>query len=145
VEFELDIREDQNVWMVVGILAIALLLFGLGKIGKPVTPYEGSTARVMTLTDWKLIQAEEIYNAEIEILRSDVDSLVAALEAKSDPVRVSLLVKKISGDVTDGTPALATARQAVSQASLNVGDWSTGVQNREIAIASVQVAIALLQ
>ena len=145
MEFELDIREDQSVWMVAGILAIALLLFGLGKIGQPLTPYEGGVARVMNLADWQLIQAEEIYDAEIEVLRSDVDSLATALEAKSDPVRVSLLVKKISTDVADGTPALATARQALYQASLDVGDWSTGVLDRERAIASLQIAIALLQ
>ncbi len=145
MEFELDIREDQSVWMVAGILAIALLLFGLGKIGQPLTPYEGGVARVMNLADWRLIQAEEIYDAEIEVLRSDVDSLATALEAKSDPVRVSLLVKKISTDVADGTPALATARQALYQASLDVGDWSTGVLDRERAIASLQIAIALLQ
>ena len=78
-------------------------------------------------------------------LRADVDSLEAALEAKSDPVRVSLLIKKISADLKEGTPALATAREAVYQASLNVGDWSTGILDRENAIASVQVAIALLQ
>ncbi len=145
MEFELDIREDQSVWMVAGILAIALLLFGLGKIGQPLTPYEGGVARVMNLADWRLIQAEEIYGAEIEVLRSDVDSLATALEVKSDPVRVSLLVKKISTDVADGTPALATARQALYQASLDVGDWSTGVLDRERAIASLQIAIALLQ
>jgi hypothetical protein len=145
VEFELDIREDQSVWMVAGILAIALLLFGLGKIGQPLTPYEEGVARVMNLADWQLIQAEEIYDAEIEVLRVDVDSLATALEAKSDPVRVSLLVKKISTDVADGTPALATARQALYQASLDVGDWSTGVLDRERAIASLQIAIALLQ
>jgi len=131
--------------VVAGILSIALLLFGLGKIGRPLTPYEGGVARVMNLADWRLIQAEEIYDAEIEVLRADVDSLTTALEAKSDPVRVSLLVKKISADVADGTPALTTARQAVFQASLDVGDWSTGVLDRERAIASLQIAIALLQ
>lgn len=145
MEFELDVREDQTVWTIAILSIIALLLFGLGVIGRPVTPYEGDTARVMTSADWELIQAEEVYNAEIVILRRDVDSLVAALDAESDPVRVSLLVKKISGDVADGTPALATARQAVFQAALNVGDWSTGVLDREIAITSLQTAIALLR
>ena len=145
MEFELDVREDQTVWTIAILSIIALLLFGLGVIGRPVTPYEGDTARVMTSADWELIQAEEVYNTEIVILRRDVDSLVAALDAESDPVRVSLLVKKISGEVADGTPALATARQAVFQAALNVGDWSTGVLDREIAITSLQTAIALLR
>ena len=145
MEFELDIRENQSAWTVAGIFALVLLLFGLAKVGQPLTPYEGSTARVMTLADWRLIQAKDVYNAEAEILRSDVDGLAAALDAKSDPVRVSLLVKKISGDVTDGTPALATARQAVYQAALDVGDWSTGVLDRDTAISSLEVAIALLQ
>lgn len=145
MEFELDIREDQSAWTIAIILTAALLFFGLAKIGQPVTPYQGNMARVITLTDWQLIQAEEIYDTEIDILRSDVDSLVAALETKPDPVRVSLLIKKISGDVADGTPALATARQAVYQAALNVGDWSTGVLDRETAIASLQIALGLLQ
>ena len=145
MEFELDVREDQTVWVIAGLLVIAFLLFGVAVIGQPVTSYDAGVARVMTLTDWRFIQAEDIYNAEIAVLRNDVDSLIAALETTSDPVRVSLLVKKISGDVTDGTPALATARQAVFQAALNVGDWSTGVLDRETAIASLEVAIALLQ
>jgi hypothetical protein len=145
VEVELDIRKEQAVWAIASILVAALLLFSLAMIGRPVTPYEGDTARVIALTDWKLIQAEEVYNAEIEILRSDVDSLVTVINEKTDPVRASLLVKKISSDTKDGTPALATARQAVLQAALDVGDWSTGVLDREKAIAALEVAIMLLQ
>ena len=126
-------------------MVVALLVFGLAKIGQAVTPYENDTARVLTLTDWKLHKAEKVYNAELDILRSDVDELVTALDTKADPVRISLLVNKISADVADGTPALATARQAVFQAALDVGDWSTGVLARETAIASLEIAIALLQ
>jgi hypothetical protein len=144
VEFELDFREDQATWIVGIFLTIALVLFGLGKIGKPLTPYMGSSARVMGWSDWTLHKAEKIYTTEIAILRRDVELLTQVLEAKSNPVQVSLLVKQIGRDVVEGTPALASARAAVAQATLDVGDWSIGVLEREKAIQSLEIAIALL-
>jgi hypothetical protein len=144
VEFELDIREDKTAWYIGAFITIALLLFGLGKIGKPLTPYVGSTARVMGWSDWTLHKAEKIYTTEIVILRRDVELLAQVLEAKSNPVQVSLLVKQIGKDVVEGTPALASARAAVAQATLNVGDWSIGILEREKAIQSLEIAIALL-
>ena len=144
MEFELDFREDQATWIVGIFLTIALVLFGLGKIGKPLTPYMGSSARVMGWSDWTLHKAEKIYNTEIAILRRDVELLAQVLEAKSNPVQISLLVKQIGGDVVEGTPALASARLAVAQAALDVGDWSIGVLERDKAIQSLEIAIALL-
>ena len=144
MEFELDFREDQATWIVGIFLTIALVLFGLGKIGKPLTPYMGSSARVMGWSDWTLHKAEKIYTTEIAILRRDVELLTQVLEAKSNPVQVSLLVKQIGRDVVEGTPALASARAAVAQATLDVGDWSIGVLEREKAIQSLEIAIALL-
>jgi hypothetical protein len=144
VEFELDFREDQATWMVGIFLTVALVLFGLGKIGKPLTPYVSSTARVMGWSDWTLHKAEKIYNTERAILRRDVELLAQVLEAKSNPVQVSLLVKQIGRDVVEGTPALASARLAVAQATLDVGDWSIGILEREKAIQSLEIAIALL-
>jgi hypothetical protein len=144
VEFELDFREDQATWIVGIFLIIALTLFGLGKIGKPLTPYVGGAARVMGWSDWTLHKAEKIYKTEIAILRRDVELLAQVLEAKSNPVQVSLLVKQIGRDVVEGTPALASARLAVAQATLDVGDWSIGILEREKAIQSLEIAIALL-
>ena len=144
MEFELDFREDQATWAVGILLVIALVLFGLGKIGKPLTPYAGSTARVMGWSDWTLHKAEKIYNTEITILRRDVELLAQVLEAKSNPVQVSLLVKQIGRDIVEGTPALSSARVAVAQATLDVGDWSIGILEREKAIQSLEIAIALL-
>jgi hypothetical protein len=144
VEFELDIREDKTAWYIGAFITIALILFGLGKIGKPLTPYMGSTARVMGWSDWTLHKAEKIYATEIAILRRDVEFLVQVLEAKSNPVQVSLLVKQSGRDVVEGTPALVSARAAVAQAALDVGDWSIGILEREKAIQSLEIAIALL-
>jgi hypothetical protein len=144
VEFELDIREDKTAWYIGIFLSIALLLFGLGKIGKPLTPYMGSTARVMGWSDWTLHKAEKVYKIEREVLRRDVELLAQVLEAKSSPVQVSILVKQIGKDVEEGTPALASARSAVAQATLDVGDWSIGILEREQAIQSLEIAIALL-
>ena len=144
MEFELDFREDKTAWYIGAFLVIALFLFGLGKIGKPLTPYVGSTARVMGWSDWTLHKAEKIYKTEIAILRRDVELLAQVLEAKSNPVQVSLLVKQIEKDVSEGTPALASARAAVAQAAFDVGDWSIGILERERAIQSLEIAIALL-
>jgi hypothetical protein len=144
VEFELDFREDRATWVVGIFLVIALVLFGLGKIGKPLTPYMGSTARVMGWSDWTLHKAEKVYKTERTILRRDVELLAQVLEAKSNPVQVSLLVKQIERDIVEGTPALASARLAVAQAALDVGDWSIGILEREKAIQSLEIAIALL-
>ena len=144
MEFELDFRENKTAWYIGAFLVITLFLFGLGEIGKPLTPYVGSTARVMGWSDWTLHKAEKIYNTEIAILRRDVELLAQVLEAKSNPVQISLLVKQIGRDVVEGTPALASARLAVAQATLDVGDWSIGILEREKAIQSLEIAIALL-
>ena len=144
MEFELDFREDKTAWVIGIFLTVALVLFGLGKIGEPLTPYVGSTARIMGWSDWTLHKAEKIYNTEIAILRRDVELLAQVLEAKSNPVQISLLVKQIGRDVVEGTPALASARLAVAQATLDVGDWSIGILEREKAIQSLEIAIALL-
>ena len=144
MEFELDIREDKTAWYIGAFIAIALLLFGLGKIGKPLTPYVGSTASVMNWSDWTLHKAEKVYKTERTVLRKDVELLAQVLEAKSNPVQVSILVKQIGKDVDEGTPALALARAAVAQAALDIGDWSIGILEREQAIQSLEIAIALL-
>jgi len=144
VEFELDIREDKTAWYIGAFITIALLLFGLGKVGKPLTPYVGSAASVMSWSDWTLHKAEKVYKTERTLLRKDVELLAQVLEAKSNPVQVSILVKEIGKDVDEGTPALALARAAVAQAALDIGDWSIGILERERAIQSLEIAIALL-
>ncbi len=144
MEFELDFREDKTAWYVGAFITIALLLFGLGKIGKPLTPYMGDTASVMSWSDWTLHKAEKVYNTERAALRKNVELLAQVLETKSNPVQVSILVKQIGKDVAEGTPALASARSAVAVAALDVGDWSIGILERERAIQSLEIAVALL-
>ena len=145
MEFELDFRDNQPTWLLLGLFLLASLLFGLAKLGQAYTPYENGVARILHWEDWELRKAEKVYAAELQMLRNDADRLAQALESKSDPVQVSLLTKEILQDVSDGTPSLLPARQALAQAALDVRDWSTGLLDRDRAIASLQVAITLLQ
>ena len=145
MEFELDLKGNQS-GIVLGALALVIALaFVLASVGRPVTLYEGSTARVLNWSTWNLYKAEKQYRAQIAVLRSDVEELVKALEGCNNAVQVSLLVKQIEEDVADGVPALASARATLYQAALNVGDWSIGILSREEAIVSLELASALLQ
>ena len=144
MEFELDFRENQAVAIITGFLSLALLLFSSAQIGKPLTPYTGETAQVLSWADWTLHKAEKIYIEERDLLRKDAESLDQALESKSDPVSVSLLIKQIEEHISEGTPALSPARAALAQAALDTGDWSIGILEREKALGSLGIAIALL-
>ena len=145
MELELDFREDQATWYVGIFFAVLIMAFGLAKIGQPVTPYDGSTARILTWSDWTLLKAEKVYVAELEVLRADVDQLADAIESASNPIQVSLLVDRVLKDTNEGTPTLEVARLAVAQAALDVRSWSTGILDRDSAIASLETAISLLK
>ena len=145
MEFELDLKGNQS-GIVLGALALVIALtFVLATVGRPVTLYEGSTARVLNWSTWNLYKAEKRYKAQIAVLRSDVEELAKALDGRNNAVQVSLLVKQIEADVSEGVPALTSARAALYQAALDVGDWSIGILSREEAIASLELASALLQ
>ena len=146
MEFEFDAKEGVEVWAGVTILLVIVLLFGLGAIGKPVTPYlSDGTARVMTWQDWHIIKAEKAYVIEIESLRGDADALIATLDANPDPVRTQLLVDEILRNTSDGVDALGMARLALAEAALSVRDWSTGILDRDSAVAALQIAVTLLK
>ena len=147
MEFELDFRrkEESLTWLIADVLLLALFLFGFAKIGKPLTPYIGSSAQVLNWSDWTLHKAEKVYNEERDVLRKDAEFLALALESKSNPVQISLLVNQIEEDVSEGTPALASARAAIAQAALDTGDWSIGILEREKALQSLGIATALLR
>ena len=146
LELEFDLTEDQSYWVVGALLAFVCVLFGLGVIGHPATPYtDAGLARPLTWTDWQLKKAEKVYLSEVVELRRDAESLAGALNSAPNPVQIQLLTDRVLRSAASGTPALELARYALSQASLAVRSWSVGSLARDEAIQSLEAAVSLLQ
>ena len=147
IELDLDLRGGQkHAWYALAAMVVILALVGLGYLGMPVTPYsDPGSPRLLGWADWRFIQAERAYQQELVVLRGYADQLSEAIETSPNPVAVQMLSTRILRQVADGDPALAAARAALAQAASDVLDWSTGIVPRDQALASLQLAIGLLQ
>ena len=146
MEIELDLRgENRHTWYALAITLTVLVLVGLGYLGMPVTPYDGSSPRTLGWADWRFLQAEREYQRELDILRSSADQLAEAIDSQPNPVAIQILVERVLRQTTSGDPALEVARAALAQAATDVRDWSTGILDRDQALLSLQLAIELLQ
>jgi hypothetical protein len=134
-----------DLYTVVAII-IAAALAGFGVVGQRVTPVsESGEPRFLTWSDWRLLQAEQQWEAEASVLQNDVADMLVLLNSAPNPAAAQMLVERVENHTRTGQAALANARQAVYSAALKIRDWSVGVLDRESAIQSVQDAIALLQ
>jgi hypothetical protein len=146
MEIELDLRgEERYTWYAMAATLTVLVLVGLGYLGMPVTPYDGSSPRALGWADWRFLQAEREYRRELDILRSYADQLSDAINTQPSPVAVQILAERVSRQTTSGDPALEAARTALDQAAMDVRNWSTGILDRDKALISLQLAIELLQ
>ena len=146
MEIELDLRgEGRYAWYALVTALTILVLAGLGYLGMPVTPYNGSSPRALGWADWRFLQAEREYQRELGDLRNLTDQLVDAINAQPNPVAVQMLSERVSRQTTSGDPVLEAARAALTLAATDVRDWSTGMLDRDQALGSLQLAIELLQ
>ena len=147
MEIELDLsREQQYVWYAAIGIAVVLVLVSLSWLGMPVTPYtEAGTPRALGWNDWRFLQAERAYQRELVILRSYTDQLIEAVNSEPNPVAVQMLAEKILKQTGSGDPALEAARLTLVQAATDARNWSTGTLDRDSALASIQLAVELLQ
>ncbi|MBI1793401.1 MAG: hypothetical protein HYR70_04330 [Chloroflexi bacterium] len=146
-EFEIDFQKDKGViWATVLIGILIAVIIGMAQIGRGVTPVDDAgSPRVLSWSDWRLLQAERAYAEELSVLRGDAVQLVTMLQQRQNPVAAQLLVNAIARHTSSGDPSLANARSALANASLNVRDWASGVLDRNAAIQSIQETLALLQ
>lgn len=145
MELELDFSENPTLWQAAVIVVVVLALIGLGALGSRVTPLTADGApKIMSWSDWRLLQAEKAYYAELEILQSDANQLALMLEARPSPVAAQMLAERIARHTADGDPSLAPAREALMTAALNVRDWAAGVLDRDAAVHSLEIAFGLL-
>ncbi len=146
MELELDFNGKRSLWNGLAVVAVILTLLGLAAIGVRVTPLAADgSPKLMSWQDWRLLQAERSYHAELEVLQGDAKQLSAMLEARPNPVAAQILAERITQHTKSGDATLAKACEILLSAALNVRDWSAGTLDRDTAVQSVEDALGLLQ
>ncbi len=145
-DFDFEFRKKEDLlWLIAFAFLVIGALVGMSQIGQDVTPLDSGVPRLLSWSDWRLLQAQRAYTEELSILRTDAMQLAQALEQKPNPVTTQFLIERIAQHIKEGDPSLTSARLALENAALNVRDWSTGTLDRDTAILSVQDALTLLQ
>ena len=141
----MDITIDSKTLYATLALVGLLALMGLAALGKSFTPTDTGEVRLLSWSDWQLAKAEQRFETEREILRSDADTLTDLLNKAPDPVAAQLFAQRVGQHTVDGEDALLPARTALLQAARDTASWSAGALDRDTAIASLQAAIVLLK
>lgn len=147
MEIELDLRSHRKpLWIGLSAGAAILGLVVFAALGAPLTPHtEAGAPCLLGWSDWRFFQAEKAYQEELQLLRSSASQLAEALETSPNPVALQILADRILRQTESGDAALSAARAALAQAARDVRDWSAGILRRDQAIASLQLAMGLLQ
>lgn len=140
MELELDFSKKWN--LTAWLPALLLVLFGLGTLGYFSTP---PGDRLLTWTEWRVLQARRAYRAELHLLRQHAETLSALLGESPDVVRAQLAVEQVARDTADGQDALADEREALYQAALWVRDWAAGAAEKPDAETALAQAVLLLE
>lgn len=142
-EIEININQD-GIGYIVAVVTLVVLL-ALGWLGQPVTlATEDGKPKVLTFQDWRFLQAEQAYKAELQVLRQDADHLANLVNGKPNPVQVQIDVDEVLKHTQSGVPALDTARKSVMAAALAVREWSVGSLNRDVALNALEDAFRSL-
>jgi len=146
MELELDFNGERSLWQGITIVAMILALIGLAAIGARVTPFSADgSPKLISWQDWRLLQAERAYYAELAELQEDAMQLATMIEARPSPVAAQILAERIAKHTKSGDASLTTARETLLIAALNVRDWAAGTLDRDMAVQSVEDAFGLLQ
>ena len=139
MEFELDFSKKWN--LAAWLPALLIILFGLGAMGYFNTP---AGNKLLTWSEWQVLQARRAYQSELRLLRQDVQVLSELLQGQPDVVRTQLAAERVTQDTAAGQEALASERQAVGFAAQTVHDWAAGTAERSQAEAALSDAIQAL-
>jgi len=146
MELELDFNSERSLWQGLAIVTVILALIGLAAIGALVTPLNtDGSPKLISWQDWRLLQAERAYHAELVVLQDDALQLATLLEARPSLVAAQILAERIARHTKSGDAALVTARETLLSAALNVRDWAAGTLDRDMAVQSVEDAFGFLQ
>jgi len=140
MEFELDFPKGWN-WVAV-LLITVMVAVGLGALGRLVTP---AGDKLLTWSEWQVLQARHAYRQELSRLRQDVEALAGLLDQSPDPVRAQLVAEQALAHSQVGQETLAPQRQAVALAAEALRNWAVGAEDRQIAVAALLQAILTLE
>ncbi len=116
----------QNLW-VPALLLIPVVLV-LGWLGARYTAADpAGYPLVLSWSEWQIIQAKQVYAAELDTLRREATGLVDLLNQEPDPVRAQITAERIARSYSKGQPALAYQRELLIAAAAAVQDWSVGL------------------
>lgn len=127
-------------------LLVSVLLAVLGMIGRAYTPVsKAGDSQVLFWTEWEIIKAEKVYQAELNSLRGEADILTVLFNEDPDPVRTQITVDRIIRQYTSGQPALTYQRELLIETAKTVSDWSVGAASFEETKATLEDLVAALR
>lgn len=133
----------QRIWIAVFLLIPVLL--GLGWLGAGYTAANKDGYPVaLSWSEWQVVQARQVYAAEQEALRREIESLADMLNQEPDPVRAQITAERIVRAYSKGQGALVYQRELLINAAGAVQDWSVGALPLDQAQAAMQLAINAL-
>ena len=133
----------QNLW-VAALLLIPVILV-LGWLGVRYTAADpAGYPLVLSWSEWQVIQAKQVYTAELDTLRREATGLVDLLNQEPDPVRAQITAERIARSYSKGQAALAYQRELLTTAAGAIQTWSVGAMPLEQAQAALQQALDAL-
>lgn len=123
-------------------LALALGLLFLILLGRAFTP-AGNLP--LTWREWQIRKAQQAYRQERAQLLQDAQRLSDLLAQSPDPARAQVEIAAIRRRLTDGQDALAAQRAALEAACEATLAWASGTGEYNVAVDTLQTAIALLE
>lgn len=139
MEFELEFNHRWNwYWLLPFML---LLLTGMGALGRALTP---AGDKLLTWSEWQVLQMRQAYRQELSVLCQDVEILAGLLEQAPDPVRAQLAAEQVLAHTGQGQEMLASQRESVALAAARLRDWAIGAVERQEAVAALEQAIYIL-
>src|SRR5512145_2674691 len=109
MEIEVDLRGERlTIWRTIAIAMLILILIGLGALEARVTPVTvDNSPKLLSWQDWRLLQAERAYRAELSVLQEDAVQLANMLEERPNPVAAQILAERITKHAETGDASLA--------------------------------------
>jgi len=129
-----DLNIPKQSVLITSISLVAVVILGL--VGWVVLP-----DRVLTWTEWQVIQGSLAYNRELRSLQHSTDRLAELLISPPDPVRTQLVTEKTRREMTRmEITSLKEQREALMSAANAIEQWSLGSEDQEAAVSAIQAA-----
>jgi hypothetical protein len=135
---------DRGYLSVLAILAVIVVLAGIGYLGSTITLPDAP--RLISWTDIQVLRIEKEYREELGELQQSLETMVVMINAQADPVRAQVIADEITHLVNRSElQALEPQRMQMLTAVEALRSWATGVGERETAVGEIEKATGLLE